>query len=853
MQLILSGIPIEIQKKDIKNLHLSVKPPNGKVVISAPLTMNDKAIEVFARTKLSWIKKQIKKYEEQPRSSKRQYISGETLYIWGKQYFLIFEESRHKNTFNIQGNKVILSMRSESTVKQRENFVREQYRALLQAEIKRLLPRWEKVTGLKCDSWGTKYMVTKWGACNTEDKKLWFNLQLAQKPIECLEYIILHELVHLIERTHNDIFCSYMDLYMPNWREIRRALNESKLDHYEEYEKSALHKLIDQTRYTEIKDSVEEYLLNKYPEYKERDSIDLEIENVINIIQNKEDTVDFDVIVTCCIERAQSNKGKTDFIEKWLSVKCQLGLVGELKDFSIIKVDTCQEHDELKSDIFTNELVPVISRDKFEEEAKKFLAKYYPLALEKPVPVPIKQIAENEIGLSIVENTYLAEELSIFGLLILEDCRIYGKNRKVLINEAKRRTVYIDPRIYYERTLGTVNSTIAHECYHWHRHQPYHMLMKAIGHNSKLGKNIKCAIETNKRDSKKWNAEEWLEWQANGIAMRILMPSNTAKIKINSLFNKYNFKEYEEENLEKLELIIDELSQFYGISKQAVKIRMKELGYSIVDGVYTYVNGRYIPNYTFKADSIGKNETFIIPAADLFKAYYFNNDLRKIIDSGNVVYINGFLCINHSKYIYQDKNGTAFMTDYALANIDECCLVFKKGYTYESVYYNQKNYSYFLAKAEKQPSSVEFSFEMNAHNSSLLNQIQSAKKKADAMRRYPGSFAETLVMLMEERKMTNKKLADVSLVGERTIQRLRNEEEYPTSIQSILGLCVGLKLPVPEAEMLLDKSDFKLNSMKEEGYIYKCILGACAVNSIYEINEMLEANNVKPLGSDSYA
>ncbi|MDD4570616.1 MAG: DUF45 domain-containing protein, partial [Tepidanaerobacteraceae bacterium] len=180
MQLILSGIPIEIQKKDIKNLHLSVKPPNGKVVISAPLTMNDKAIEVFARTKLSWIKKQIKKYEEQPRSSKRQYISGETLYIWGKQYFLIFEESRHKNTFNIQGNKVILSMRSESTVKQRENFVREQYRALLQAEIKRLLPRWEKVTGLKCDSWGTKYMVTKWGACNTEDKKLWFNLQLAQ-------------------------------------------------------------------------------------------------------------------------------------------------------------------------------------------------------------------------------------------------------------------------------------------------------------------------------------------------------------------------------------------------------------------------------------------------------------------------------------------------------------------------------------------------------------------------------------------------------------------------------------------------------------------------------------------------
>lgn len=119
------------------------------------------------------------------------------------------------------------------------------------------------------------------------------------------------------------------------------------------------------------------------------------------------------------------------------------------------------------------------------------------------------------------------------------------------------------------------------------------------------------------------------------------------------------------------------------------------------------------------------------------------------------------------------------------------------------------------------------------------------------LRRYPGSFAEMLVVLQKERKLSNMQLADRSLVGEKTIQRLRNDEEYPTSVQTVLALCVGLKLPLPEAEMLLSKTDFNnLNSMKQEGYVYQCILGACVENSIYEINEMLEANGITPLGSD---
>ena len=233
MQIVISGIPIDIHKKNIKNMHLQIKPPNGQVVISAPLSMDDKAIEVYARTNLGWIKKQIEKFQQQPRSAKRQYVSGETMYICGKQYYLSFVPDSRKNSFKIQGNSIVLSMRKNSTVKQREKYIREQYRRLLKGEIEKILPKWEQITGLHCESWQIKYMITRWGTCNTEKKKLWFNLQLAQKPVECLEYVILHELIHLKERTHNSIFIAYMDMYMKNWREVRKELNDLRLDYYE--------------------------------------------------------------------------------------------------------------------------------------------------------------------------------------------------------------------------------------------------------------------------------------------------------------------------------------------------------------------------------------------------------------------------------------------------------------------------------------------------------------------------------------------------------------------------------------------------------------------------------------------
>ena len=234
MQIEISEIKIEVQKKNIKNLHLVVAPPDGKVRVSAPMHLSDESITMFVRTKLSWIKKQQEKFAKQPRQCEREYVSGETLYVFGQQYFLRVEYSYKGNSLVLEGNEAILTVRKESTAKQREAFVNEWYRSKLKDKIEIYLPKWEKITGLYCDSWQTKYMTTRWGTCNTKTRKIWLNLQLAKKPIECLEYVILHELAHLKVRNHSKDFVAIMDQYMPYWRETKKLLNDSKLDYYEE-------------------------------------------------------------------------------------------------------------------------------------------------------------------------------------------------------------------------------------------------------------------------------------------------------------------------------------------------------------------------------------------------------------------------------------------------------------------------------------------------------------------------------------------------------------------------------------------------------------------------------------------
>lgn len=589
MRFVVSGIPIEVQKKNIKNMHLQVKPPDGHVVISAPLSMSDKAIEMYARTNLSWVKKQMEKFQEQPRSSKRQYVSGETMYIWGKQYFLTFISDAQKNVFEIVGNKVFLRMRENSSVKQRESYVREQYRTMLKSEIEHLLPKWEQITGLYCESWQTKYMVTRWGTCNTDKKRLWFNLQLIHKPVECLEYVILHELIHLRERTHNEVFTAYMDLYMQNWREIRKQLNDSMLDFYDAQDESLLQKLIDQRRYGEIKNAVFSHLKEEMKQKKATLS-DIKIQDVVHIEQPEEGYICFDIIVSCDMDFSASKSDRMTFLEKWLRIHCQVLLGIELAGFQIVAITECGQMEETGDEKFTEELIPVISKSSFENEATRFLERYYPKALKEAVPVPIRQIAEN-MGVTIIEKELFSDGLDTFGILFLEDGNIQDKKKDMIIRNAKRGMMFIDSRHYHEQTHGTVNEIIAHECFHWYRHQPYHLLMKMLGVRDDLGRVIRCTVDSVHNDAEKRNSFDWIEWQANRMVPYILMPAKMATQKIEEMLREYHICFDNPENGNRMEELISELAKFYGLSKQATKTRMSELGFHYVDNVFVYAPG----------------------------------------------------------------------------------------------------------------------------------------------------------------------------------------------------------------------------------------------------------------------
>jgi len=232
MILTVSGILINVSKKSVKEMRLYVKPPNGEVTVSAPLSLSNEAIELFVRSKISWIKKQVERFDKQPRQSKRKYVSGETLYVWGEPYYLQIEYGS-KNSLALSGDKAIFTVKRNTAAAQREKFIREWYRKQLKNEVERLLPKWEKITGLKCNSWQIKYMTSRWGTCKPKARKICLNLQLAKKPPECLEYIILHELVHIMEKYHNDRFYSFMDKYMPKWEKIKAVLNGQTLDYME--------------------------------------------------------------------------------------------------------------------------------------------------------------------------------------------------------------------------------------------------------------------------------------------------------------------------------------------------------------------------------------------------------------------------------------------------------------------------------------------------------------------------------------------------------------------------------------------------------------------------------------------
>lgn len=225
-------LDIHLTRKDIKNLHISVMPPNGQVRVSAPDAMTDTAIRMAVIHRIPWIRRQQAAFAKQKRQSAREMVNGETHYLWGRRYRLevIELDDLKSQTVKLKSGKLILTVNKGLSDEVKIKLLSEYYRGRLKARAPDLIDKWSKKTGVTISDWQIQKMKTKWGSCNIEEGNIRLNLDLAKKPLLCLEYIILHELLHFKERQHNNRFKALLDTHMPDWRSRRDLLNQMPLN-----------------------------------------------------------------------------------------------------------------------------------------------------------------------------------------------------------------------------------------------------------------------------------------------------------------------------------------------------------------------------------------------------------------------------------------------------------------------------------------------------------------------------------------------------------------------------------------------------------------------------------------------
>lgn len=231
-QLVINDLTIDVVRKNIKNIHLAVYPPTGRVRIAVPMTTPEDAIRLFAIAKIGWIRRHQRTFNAQERITSRTYKHRESHYFRGRRYLLNIIDTNAAPKVVLRSRTYIdLHLKPDAPVRERQDIMTRWYRTELKKLIPMLIAKWEKILGVTVNEWQVRQMKTKWGSCNIAQKRIWLNLELAKKPDVCLEYILVHEMVHLLERHHNDRFRYYMDSYLPNWGQLKAELNKLPVSH----------------------------------------------------------------------------------------------------------------------------------------------------------------------------------------------------------------------------------------------------------------------------------------------------------------------------------------------------------------------------------------------------------------------------------------------------------------------------------------------------------------------------------------------------------------------------------------------------------------------------------------------
>lgn len=420
----------------------------------------------------------------------------------------------------------------------------------------------------------------------------------------------------------------------------------------------------------------------------------------VNFHESDTDRIECKVTVRAEIET--SGRGRRDYesdsTECWISIPLSATLRNGLQQVSIGYASEYSRELFRAEDALTKYLVPYIYAKDLDKHAERFLEKYCPRALEEPMPLPIKEIVEN-MGLTVY-HAPLPD--GIFGRTYFNDANVEVFTNKTCSETEDRTicpgTILVNPDVVFMRNIGSTNNTVIHECVHWDKHYKFFELQKLLNPDIQA---ISCAVvEDCKKKSNKLEDElSWMEWQANALAPKILIPAKTGKEKLSEILNRLH-RAYRGRLRDGyvMELAISEFADFFKVSTTAAKIRAVELGFEQAAGVFNFVDGKNYPPFSFKKGSLKKGQTFVIDRNNVIIQSLLNPDLSEDIAARRFIHAGGLLVINDPQYVSIVEDSEPTLTEYALEHVDECCLVFDRT-TRVSTQYDDSFYRIFVSIA----------------------------------------------------------------------------------------------------------------------------------------------------------
>ena len=587
------------------------------------------------------------------------------------------------------------------------------------------------------------------------------------------------------------------------------------------------------------------------------EEIDLEYKNVwIDSKENTDIQFDLAVEVEVTVEAVSGKHHDRDIYSAriWVTVVCEGSLAKKLWDFKI--VDVLEFNKTKPSKPLSGDFVPFMSRNQYDEYANEILEAFYykdyPEAKTNPLPINTELLA-SKMGLTIV-NTCITKDRSIFGQIFFADAEVELFNTEKKENEKKiikKNTMLVDDKVAYLRSFGSRNLTIAHECVHSYYHRKTFLFAQMINNDIHY---IQCRVNGAMRSNEFITTTDWMEIQANALAPCLLMPKESFVLYANKLFDDYSTRGTV--GTYTINEIVDELARTYQVTLYAARKRLIDLGFELAVGAYNWVDDHYVRPYVFKKGSLASNETFTVSYKDVYKKVIANTKLRMAVLSSQYVFVENHLCVNSPDFVEKDENGDLILTDYALSNMDECCVKFKyktiKGFTADS--------DYGLVCYLSRDTSKELEYDLE-----ILNDPASVSEKSNFGERYRVhkenvdevikairnmSFGEILKYLMNYLDISIKELEVDSGLNERTIRRYLNGENKVADKRSVVAFLRTLNLPVRICEIALNQAGVAFKNGDDEDTALLSVMTLLRKSSAKEANQFLTKLGFEPLNKE---